>query len=99
MGESICSTRLDVKLEESNTTSRPAENKKRANAMDDSTYMARSDFKLEEPSKLNFQGQVFDIEEPNSVGHIDKAFKDKPWKISTYTAHEESYDDKAAPCA
>ena len=42
MVDSIYSTRWDVKLEESNTTSRPAENK-------------RSDFELEEPSKLNFQ--------------------------------------------
>ena len=25
-----------------------------------------------------------------------KTDKGKPWKISTYTAHEESYDDKAA---
>jgi hypothetical protein len=196
MGESVSSTRSDVKLEELNTTSRPAEN-------------LRSESKLEEPSKLIFQRQVLDMAEPkegtdifkhmaepnsvahmdkakvkgamhegyvstqdhqrqdeneegtdnfkhmaepNSVAHMDKAkvkvamhegyvgihdhqlqdenkegtnifkhmaptlscsapkeamvdtkatdsIEGKPWQISTYMAHEESYDDKAAPCA
>ena len=139
MGESVSSTRSNVKLEELNTTSRPAEN-------------MRSESKLEEPSKLIFQRQVLDVEEPTSAAHMDKAkvkgamhegyvstqdhqrqdeneegtdnfkhmaptlscsapkeamvdtkatdsIEGKPWQISTYMAHEESYDDKAAPCA
>ena len=183
MGESVSSTRSDVKLEELNTTSRPAEN-------------MRSEYKLEEPCKLIFQRQVLDVEEPTSAAHMDKAkvkgamhegyvstqdhqrqdeneegtdnfkhmaepnsvahmdkakvkvamhegyvgihdhqlqdenkegtdifkhmaptlscsapkeamvdtkatdsIEGKPWQISTYMAHEESYDDKAAPCA